>query len=221
LLDSLGGADGQGILSYIVLFLFYVVTYSVTIFANSALIGAALIRLNGGDPTLQDGFRIASERLGKILGYAVISATVGMVLRAISERSGIIGQIVIGIIGFVWSVATFLTVPVLVTEDVGPIDAVKRSAELLKKDLGRTNYGQFWHRRGFWPADLWHHHCGGYSPLRLGRIGGFPSFLSPGRRDYRAAADRPGIDRLDSQRHLPGGTLPLRREWRGRRIFRR
>ena len=112
LLDSIGGSDGTGILTYIVLFLFYVVTYSVTFFANSALVGAALIRLSGGDPTLSDGFRIASEHIGKILGYAVIAATVGMILRILSERSGIIGRIVIGLIGFAWNVATFLVVPV-------------------------------------------------------------------------------------------------------------
>lgn len=143
LLDSIGGSDGRGILSYIVLFLFYVVTYTVTIFANSALIGAAMIRLEGGDPTLADGFRIASARSGKILGYAVIAATVGMVLRLISERSGLIGQIVTGLIGFAWSVATFLVVPVLVTEDIGPIDAVKRSSELLKKTWGEQLTGTF------------------------------------------------------------------------------
>ena len=123
--------------------LFYVVIYSITIFANSALIGAALIRLDGGDPTLADGFRIASERAGKIVGYALIAATVGVLLRAISERSGLIGRIVIGIIGFAWNMATFLVVPVLVTEDVGPIDAVRRSGELLKKTWGEQIVGNF------------------------------------------------------------------------------
>ena len=98
--------------------------------------GAAMIRLKGGNPTLSDGFRIASQRLGKIVGYALISATVGMILRALSERSGLLGRIIISIISFVWSVATFLVVPVLVMEDIGPVDAVKRSAELLKKTWG-------------------------------------------------------------------------------------
>ncbi len=143
LVDSLGGSDGRGVLGYVVLGLFYVVIYSITIFANSALIGAALIRLDGGDPTLSDGFRIASERAGKIVGYALIAATVGVLLRAISERSGIVGRIVIGIVGFAWNMATFLVVPVLVTEDVGPIDAVRRSGELLKRTWGEQIVGNF------------------------------------------------------------------------------
>ncbi len=143
LMDSLVGANDGGFFSYVVLFIFYVITYTVMIFANSALVGAAMIRLSGGDPTLRDGFRIASERAGIIIGYALIAATVGMILRALSERAGFIGQIVIGLIGAAWNIVTFLTIPVLVAEDVGPIDAVKRSAELLKQTWGEQIVGSF------------------------------------------------------------------------------
>ena len=83
--DKMGSGNAQYV-TYIVLFLFYVVQYTVIIFANSALIGAAMIRLNGGDPTVGDGFRIAFQHIGNILGYALLSATVGLVLRMISER---------------------------------------------------------------------------------------------------------------------------------------
>lgn len=143
LMDNLSNPEGEGIFSYVVMFLFYVVTYTVMIFANSALVGAALIRLSGGDPTLGDGFRIASQHAGKILGYALIAATVGMILRTLAERSGVIGRIVLSLIGTAWSIATFLVVPVLVTEDIGPIDAVKRSAQLLKKTWGEQLVGNF------------------------------------------------------------------------------
>jgi hypothetical protein len=124
-------------------FALYVVLYFVTFFFNSALVGAAMIRLEGGDPTVGDGLRIASQHIGSIFGYSVIAATVGMILRAISERSGFLGRIVIGIVGFVWNIATFLVVPVLVMEKVGPVDGVKRSAELLKKTWGEQIAGNF------------------------------------------------------------------------------
>jgi len=127
----------------ILMFLFYVVTYFVSFYCNTALVGAALIRLRGGDPTISDGFRIANSRIGNILGYAVISATVGMILRAISERGGIIGSIVAGLLGFGWTVATFLVVPILALEEVGPIDAVKRSVELLKQTWGENLVANF------------------------------------------------------------------------------
>ena len=132
---------GVPFLGYVIGFFFYTTMYTVAIFSNAALVGAATIRLKGGDPTVGDGFRIAFEHFNTILGYAVVSATVGMILRAISERGGIIGQIVSSLVGFAWSVATFLTIPVLVLEDVGPIDAVKRSASLLKKTWGEQIVG--------------------------------------------------------------------------------
>lgn len=134
--------DGEfPIMGYIVGFLFYVCLYFVTIFSNSALIGAAMIRLEGGDPTVRDGLNIATKHIGAIFGYAVISATVGMILRALSERSGILGQIVVSLIGFVWTVATFLVIPVLVIEGAGPIEGIQRSGSMLKKTWGEQIIG--------------------------------------------------------------------------------
>jgi hypothetical protein len=106
------------------MFAFYLVQYFVMFFFNSALVGAAMIRLDGGDPTVGDGLRIARGKWLQILGYAAIAATVGMALRAVEQRAGFIGRIVVGLVGVAWTLATFLTVPVLVARDIGPIDAV-------------------------------------------------------------------------------------------------
>lgn len=124
----------------ILVFLFYLVQYTIVIFANSALVGAAMIRLKGGDPTVGDGLRIASQHFGAILGYALISATVGMVLRWLSER-GLLGRIVSSLFGLAWNIVTYLVVPILVIESVGPIEAVKRSGALLKKTWGEQIVG--------------------------------------------------------------------------------
>jgi hypothetical protein len=134
-------SGSPSVASYVLAFLFYVVSYTVIFFCNTALVGAAMIRLDGGDPTLGDGFRIAFARLPQIIGYALIAATVGMILRWISERAGIVGQIVSGIVGFAWNIATFLVVPVLAVEKVGPIEAVKRSAGLLRRTWGEQLVG--------------------------------------------------------------------------------
>jgi hypothetical protein len=135
--------DDPGIAELIVVFAFYLVQYFVIIFANSALVGAALIRLRGGDPTLSDGFSIARKHLSAVLGYSAIAATVGLALQLISERGGILGDIASLLGGIAWSMATFLVVPVLVVEDLGPLDAVKRSAHLLKKTWGEQIAGNF------------------------------------------------------------------------------
>jgi hypothetical protein len=133
----------EGGLAYVLSFAFYLVSYFVIFFCNSALVGAALIRLKGGDPTLADGFRIAFGKAGLIFTYALLAATVGMILRAIQERAGFIGKLVVSLVGMAWNLATFLVVPVLVAENVGPIDAVKRSTELLKKTWGEQVVGNF------------------------------------------------------------------------------
>jgi hypothetical protein len=140
--DGLSDGRGGQVGLYVFSFLFYLVQYTVVIFANSALIGAATIRLKGGDPTIGDGLRIASSHFGAILGYALISATVGMILRAIAER-GIVGRIVSSLFGMAWNIITYLAVPVLVLENVGPIEAVKRSGALLKKTWGEQIAGNF------------------------------------------------------------------------------
>jgi hypothetical protein len=128
---------------YLITFLFYIVQYTVVFFCNTALVGAAMIRLDGGDPSVGDGFRIAFSRLGAIVGYAVIAATVGMILRTISEKSKGLGRFVISLIGFAWNVATFLVVPVLAVEGVGPFEAIKRSVLYLRKTWGEQLAGNF------------------------------------------------------------------------------
>jgi hypothetical protein len=116
----------------------YLLEYFVVIFFNTALVGAVLIHMQGGKPTVADGFRIAGSHLGTIVGYALIAATVGVILRAISERVGFIGQLVVGLIGVTWTAATYLTVPVFVSRNLGPLAAVKASSGLLKKTWGEN-----------------------------------------------------------------------------------
>jgi hypothetical protein len=133
-------AGGNEVLGYVLLFLFYLVQYTVITFANAALVGAAMMRLRGQNPTLGDGFQIAFSRFGAIVGYALIAATVGMILQAISER-GTLGNIVRSILGTAWNLITYLIVPVLVVENVGPIEAVKRSALYLRRTWGEQVVG--------------------------------------------------------------------------------
>jgi hypothetical protein len=128
------------LVSYAVIFLFYLVQYFVILFANTALVGAAMIRLDGGDPTIGDGFRIAWQHVGAVFGYAMISATVGLVLRWLAER-GAIGRLVSSLIGLGWNLATFLVIPVLVVENVGPVEGVKRSGRMLRDTWGEQIAG--------------------------------------------------------------------------------
>jgi len=130
------------VLGYAMAFLMYFCLYSVAFFFNAALVGAALIRLGGGDPTVADGFAAARARIGPILGYAAIAATVGMVLQAMRNRdNNFLVRMFASGLGVAWTLATFLVVPVLVAENLGPIDALKQSVDLLKRTWGENAIG--------------------------------------------------------------------------------
>jgi Family of unknown function (DUF6159) len=126
---------------YVLLFTLYVALAFVTIFFNAAVIGTATKRLRGEDATIGDGLRLAREHLGRIFVWAVVTATVGMVLRALAERFGFIGRIVISVIGAAWNVITFFVVPVLLYEEVGVGEGIKRSASLFRQRWGETFVG--------------------------------------------------------------------------------
>ena len=122
--------------TYLTLFLFYFCNYFVAIYFNCALMAAANMALSGGHATLGDGIGIANQRMGKILMWTFIATTVGIVLRTLEERVGIIGRIIVALLGATWSILTYFIAPVLVFEDRDAFEGVKRSAALVKKTWG-------------------------------------------------------------------------------------
>jgi hypothetical protein len=131
-----------GIIGWLLLlFVFYFVTYFVVIFFNTALIAAAHIRLSGGNPTVRDGLTHAGGHLGQIAAWALISATVGLVLSAIRNRGGAAGSIASGILGTAWSLITFFVIPVMIFEEKGVIGAIKESISLFRRTWGENIVG--------------------------------------------------------------------------------
>ena len=147
LLPAFGHASGRNLphglssLSYLGIFLFYWIQYSIVIFFNTALVEVAMRRFDGEEAGVADGLRRAAALLPVILVYALIAAAVGTLLRAIAERVGILARIVVALVGVGWTVATALVVPVLAAENVGPIEAIGRSADLIKKSWGEQIIG--------------------------------------------------------------------------------
>ena len=130
-----------GLLFYGILFLYYVVSYFVVIFFNTALISCVSARLNGKDMTVREGLSGSARHIPAIFGWALISATIGLILHILEERSGLVGQIVLLIVGGVWSLVTYFVVPVLVLEDKGVIGSVKESFSLIRKTWGESIIG--------------------------------------------------------------------------------
>ena len=137
------GVQAGRIVAYLLLFLFYVVNYFVIVFFNVALVSCAVIRMSGGEPTFSDGLSAAGSRFPQILGWAVVAATVGMILKLIEDRSDAVGRFVVGLLGVAWTVTTYLVVPILAVEGLGPMPALKRSASLLRRSWGEGLVGNF------------------------------------------------------------------------------
>jgi hypothetical protein len=137
------GQAGNEPIWYALLFAFYFVNYFVIVFFNSALVSCALARFGGMEPTIGDGLGVAASRLPQILAWALVSATVGVILRFIEDRSEKVGQFIVGLLGMAWGIMTYFVVPVLVVERVGPIDAVKRSCSVMKKAWGESLVANF------------------------------------------------------------------------------
>jgi len=123
-------------LGYLFLFLYYLVNYFVVVFFNMALVHCTHLYFKGEEVSVEAGIRFSMSRIGAIFAWSMFAATVGMILRLLSENLGAIGKIIIGLIGIVWSVATFFVVPVIAYENLGPIDAFKRSADMMRQKWG-------------------------------------------------------------------------------------
>src|SRR5438067_6244682 len=128
-------------LFYVGLAIVYYVTFFVSIYFNAAVMGAAMIRLNGGDPTISDGLKVARQNVRRIAGWALVTATVGLILRAIGERFGFLGRIIAAAFGAAWGIVTYLVVSVLIFEQIGPWAAVKRRGSLLRQTWGEAAGG--------------------------------------------------------------------------------
>jgi hypothetical protein len=137
----IGGALFGTIFFYAGLFVFYLLTYFVVIFFNTALVSCVNARLEGKDMSVGEGISNSLKHLPSILGWALVSATVGVILHIIRERGGVIGQIASALVGGAWGLVTFFVVPVLVLEDKGVFDAIKESTSLIRKTWGETIIG--------------------------------------------------------------------------------
>ena len=118
----------------------YLATFSV-VFFNVALAAAADRALAGHQPDLAAARAVAMSRFSAIAGWAIISVAVSALLALIRDRAGAAGGLLAAIGGTIWSLVTFLVVPVLALEQIGPVDAMKRSAKLFRQRWGQQITG--------------------------------------------------------------------------------
>ena len=142
--DFSGNSDSDsGGAGIIVLVVFGLLGMNViNTFFKGALVSGAHERFTGGDPTIGSSLSGASARLHRLLPWALMATTVGIVLSIIERQGGQLGRIARGMFEMAWGVITFLIVPVVMFDDLGPIAGLKRSGQLLRTSWGENPTAQ-------------------------------------------------------------------------------
>ena len=142
----LGDGKSPSVWFYVAGFATLFVMTTIAIFFNVALIHCALRAHTGERPSIRAGLAAAVSLLPQILGWALVTTTIGIVLNmitdALKDYLGFLGGLLGGLLELSWAVITYFVVPVLVTEKVGPIAAVKRSAAVLRSKWGESLAGE-------------------------------------------------------------------------------
>ena len=150
--DRLGGGEAEfNIVDLIITLAAYFGGLYMVIFCNAALIAAARERLEGGDPNVMSGIRAVRGMWLAILGWTIITGTVGLILQALQSMARdnshgvmrIVAVILISLLQTAWAYLTFFVIPILVVERVGPITAIRHSGGLLRRTWGEQLTASF------------------------------------------------------------------------------
>jgi hypothetical protein len=125
----------------------YVATF-VTIYMGVGLAAAAAQVMDGQDATLKSGLAVSRRHVGSIAKWALVQATVGLIINALQQMADsqngiarIIGLIFTTLISVAWSLASFFVIPLVAFEDLGPKDALTRSVTIIKQQWGESVVG--------------------------------------------------------------------------------
>jgi hypothetical protein len=111
-------------------------------FCNVAFYHQILQALAGARVSLRAGLVFAAHRIRPILMWSLFAGLVGLLIRALEERFGWIGRLVMRFIGVVWSVASVFVIPVMIREgSANPVTLLQNSAATLKKTWGEALIG--------------------------------------------------------------------------------
>src|SRR5688500_15942324 len=130
-----GGDDGGGPAGWalwLVLALAGVLATWVSVLGQAAVVSGAGQRMGGEDPSLVSAFAGARRRTGRLLEWAVLATVVAIVVDLVQQRLGVAGRILGSLGNLAFSVMSLLALPVIVFEDVGAIEAFRRSSRLLR-----------------------------------------------------------------------------------------
>jgi hypothetical protein len=123
----------------------FVVTFLlhlVHVFFVVGLTGEALKALRGENPSVAGGLATAMARPAAIVSFTAITSTVGFALSLLGRSSNLAMRTARALVGTVWSLATYLAIPVMVQESRGGVASLKRSGSLFRRTWGETTLSE-------------------------------------------------------------------------------
>jgi hypothetical protein len=141
-------ADGSyeaGAVEVILTFILYLGLAFIGTFTKFCVTFTSKTRFEGGDATFGESIKFTLGKTHLVLGWATVSATVGLFFLALdnlAEKLGAVGEVIVsiirGLLGLAWTAINLFVVPAMIYEEVGPMDAIKTSANVLKKTWGEA-----------------------------------------------------------------------------------
>ena len=137
--------DAMQTYQYAILFVTYFGLAFIATFFNVCVVYTTKIRFEGGNATFGESLKFAFSKIGLIAKWSLLSASVGLLFRIIQNLAAQLGKagqiivnILVGLLGMAWSIMSIFVIPVLVYEGLGPIDALKKSAQIIKETWGES-----------------------------------------------------------------------------------
>lgn len=131
--DVIGGG-----LEYVVLFVLYFVTTFTATYFSAVLVYASNEVFHDRDPGIRESMRAINDRLGPIVVWSLIAATVSIAFRILENSDSPLSSILRGLFALGWSIMTFFIVPVIVFEEVSTTSMFRRSGATFKDTWGET-----------------------------------------------------------------------------------
>jgi hypothetical protein len=128
---------------YLQLFGIYYICYFIMLFFNSATVASAIYVMRGGKPSIGGAVNVVFSRIGALAAWALIAASIGLILNIIENQSDKIGKIISGLLGMSWTLVSFMVLPILIIENRGPVESLKASISMLRSTWGEQILGHF------------------------------------------------------------------------------
>ncbi|MCC7571548.1 hypothetical protein KO465_09570 [Candidatus Micrarchaeota archaeon] len=118
----------------------YFVSFFLMYFTQFMVVGVAKKRFEGQDPTFNDGLNTAMAHISTIVIFSIIGSILAILSNAMrggkkGSIGNILGPIIASVLGAAWTVITYLSIPIIVSENISLFDSFKKSGEIVKNNF--------------------------------------------------------------------------------------